>query len=115
MGFSSHESLNEVGDVAEVGDIKFQDIVDMKEDAFYEYIDFIGFDIFNWKASQVLVDLVNQMKIDISWITRFVMEHEFTISRIRKYSKYLFVWKDGNQFQGYNGVNEDVNSRTSFL
>ncbi|RXH72021.1 hypothetical protein DVH24_025522 [Malus domestica] len=114
-GFSSHESLKEVGDVAEVGDIKFQDIVDVKEDTTYEYIDFIGFDIFNWKASQVLVDLVNQMKIDISWIARFFMEHECSTSRIRKYSKYLFTWKAKNQFQDYNGVNKDLNSRMSFF
>ncbi|RXH90497.1 hypothetical protein DVH24_035261 [Malus domestica] len=50
-GSSFQEYLKEVGqyhiahmrdDAAEVRDIKFQDIVDVKEGTIYEYIDFIG-------------------------------------------------------------------------
>ncbi|KAB2595626.1 potassium channel SKOR-like [Pyrus ussuriensis x Pyrus communis] len=79
-----------------------------------EFHDLIGVDVFYFKISKVLVDIINQMKENVK-VARYAINDAFHTSIVNiKCSKYLFVWTGRVQFYRSKS-DDDPNSRTNSL
>ncbi|KAB2600222.1 potassium channel SKOR-like [Pyrus ussuriensis x Pyrus communis] len=99
-------------DYKELVKFEFHDLMSSLETS--GYVDLIGVDVFYFRISKVLVDIINQMKENVK-VARYAIKGAFHTSTVNiKCSKYLFVWTGRVQFYGSKS-DDDPNLRTNSL